>query len=126
MITIRKIIGKSKAFFLLILLPTIILLNFNLTTNGHQHKLINGEIVYHCHPFEHSSNNQSPYEDHHHSESEILFLSQTSNSFIIIFYFFILSNLLPLFKKEFHFLSNISLVSKEYHYQINYRAPPVF
>lgn len=121
-----RYLRKYSKCFLIIIIPAICWLFINSFINGHYHKLNNGEIVYHCHPFTHNKNNTSPFEDHRHTESECFFLAQISNPLVILFLFLILIGQfitlcidIILYRYSYH-------VMKSFFYDNNYRAPPVF
>ena len=99
---------------------------FNLSINGHYHKLYNGEIVYHCHPFQHNESNNSPFEDHHHTKVQYLILSQISNPVALLSIFLVLLGLILHSYKEIRISRDLKLTLKKYFNTGNYRAPPVF
>ncbi|MCD4791612.1 MAG: hypothetical protein K8R54_00135 [Bacteroidales bacterium] len=60
------------------LIPFILLMFVNASVNKHSHKLPNGEIIVHSHPFQ-SSGTEAPTSGHNHSEEEYLFYGLLSN-----------------------------------------------
>jgi len=74
---------KRLISFLLILFT--LALFFNNAVNWHYHKLPNGILVEHAHPYgKHSSTSNSPFEKHHHSDFEYLILDLVYYSGLVI------------------------------------------
>jgi len=117
-------IQKSGKFLLLFVLPTTVWLIINSAVNGHYHKLQNGEIIHHCHPFKHNENNKSPFEDHPHSNAEYYILDQISNTIVLLSSFFIFYSTTLSYKEINHFRV-LLLPLKNYSFSNNYRSPPV-
>lgn len=69
----------------LFLLATLGLLAFNSTANYHLHRLPNGELIAHAHPYSKDTNPDSPYPTHKHTQFEFYFFSSVSLLFIIGF-----------------------------------------
>mgnify|MGYP006286896655 FL=1 len=64
----------------LLLIPLIAGVTFNAIKNGHFHKLWDGEVIYHSHPYKKdTSPPDSPFQKHHHSPSEYLLLHQITH-----------------------------------------------
>lgn len=55
----------------------------------HVHKLDNGIIIEHAHPYD-KSNDSKPYKSHHHSNAEFLFFQNLEILFLIVFLTFAL------------------------------------
>lgn len=119
-------VRKNKYIFLAILLPAILYLYYNTAANGHYHKLSDGEIVCHAHPFQHQTSKDSPFENHHHSNFEYSILTQISNPFSLLCVFHVLLCLFIVCYKKFEYPSNISFSIRKYYYRNVYRGPPVF
>lgn len=119
-------VRKNKYIFLAILLPAILCLYYNTAANGHYHKLSDGEIVYHSHPYHHQSSDDSPYENHHHSDFEYSILTQISNPFTLLYVFLVLLVLFIVCYKKFEYPSNILFTASKYYLLNVYRGPPVF
>jgi hypothetical protein len=87
----------------------------------HVHKLNDGTIVAHAHPFD-KSNDSKPYKSHHHSNAELLFFQNLEILFLIVF---LTLALIAIIKKEkvlFNLISEHTLIC------INLnkgRAPPI-
>ena len=59
-----------------ILLATLFIwTGFQLATNIHYHKLPNGVVVAHSHPYK-ADTQKTPFASHHHSQTEFLLLQQ--------------------------------------------------
>ncbi len=119
-------VRKYKFIFLTLLLPAIFCLYFNQAINGHYHKLPNGEIVYHAHPYHHQNNNGSPFENHKHSKSEYFILAQISNPFVLLCAFLVLVSPLIIPLKIIGCQPNKLFSSYKYQYPNVYRGPPGF
>ncbi|HHW58649.1 MAG: hypothetical protein WBL11_07200 [Bacteroidales bacterium] len=80
----------------------MILLIVNNIVFLHVHKLPNGEIIVHAHPYN-KSNDTEPIKNHTHSNREYLVLDQLKNIFVITFIFFsflFFSNKILIFKNK--------------------------
>lgn len=119
-------VKRNKFVFLTILLPAIFCLYFNQAFNGHYHKLSNGEIIYHAHPFQHQNNNKSPFENHRHSESEYIILALLSNPLVLLGTFLVIINPLTILLKIDGYKPNRLFSSYNYQYSNVYRGPPGF
>ncbi len=119
-------VRRYGKYFLIIIFPAICWLLTNSIINGHYHKLDNGEIIYHCHPFKHNKNNNSPFEDHHHTESEFYIIAQISNPIFILSVFLILIAQLLTLCSEIIISENLYLLLKNYFFNNNYRSPPIY
>jgi hypothetical protein len=116
---------KNKYIFLAILLPATLYLYFNSATNGHYHKLANGEVVYHTHPYHHQTTKDSPFESHHHSNFEYCVLAQISNPFVLLSFFLLLLDLFITCDRKFEYPLNVSFTASKYYFRNVYRGPPV-
>ena len=121
-----NIVRKYKLVFLTILLPAIFLLYFNQVNNGHYHKLPNGEIVYHAHPFHHQDNHESPFENHHHSESEYIILALLSNPLTLLCFFLVLTNPIKILCRKIEYQTTETFSTYKYLSPNVYRGPPGF
>ena len=62
---------------------------YNACANLHVHKDDSGCIVVHCHPFDRSSEQNSPFQQHRHSKLEfLLYLVLSIIEFILVVFFF--------------------------------------
>jgi hypothetical protein len=116
---------KYSKYILILLSPFICWYFINSFINGHYHKLSNGEIIYHCHPFKHSKNNTSPFEDHHHTKSEFFILAQISNPVFLLLVILILIGQFIHSCHEIIISRNLYFLLRSYFYNKNYRSPPV-
>ncbi|MBS3769747.1 MAG: hypothetical protein V5A47_12740 [Bacteroidales bacterium] len=74
MIRIRKNIIS------VLLIAVIAGITINSTINAHYHKLPDGEVIHHSHPYkEDTSDPDSPFQKHHHSPSEYFLFHQITN-----------------------------------------------
>ena len=94
-------------YLLISLIPFILLMFVNASVNKHSHKLPNGEIIVHAHPYQ-SSGTEAPTSGHNHSKEEYLFyglLNNTLNLTLIVSFILIIfisqSNIRQLFFYEF-------------------------
>ncbi|MBE9480625.1 MAG: hypothetical protein IMY69_02895 [Bacteroidetes bacterium] len=117
--------GK-KIVFIVLLLPAIFGLFFNQATNGHYHKLPNGEIVHHSHPYHHQDNHESPFENHPHSESEYFILALLSNPLTLLCFFLVLTNPIKILYRKIEYQTTETFSTYKYQYPNVYRGPPGF
>lgn len=71
--------------------------SFNSFFNTHSHRLEDGTIVVHAHPYERSSDS-SPFENHHHTATELVFLASLIHFIPTIV--FILVGFVQIYSKE--------------------------
>jgi hypothetical protein len=57
---------------------------FNSVIFTHSHKLADGSVVTHAHPFD-SSDDNAPFKTHHHSKTELYFFSHIEILFPLVF-----------------------------------------
>ena len=119
------VIRKTGKFWLVLILPAIVWLIINSAVNGHYHKLQNGKIIHHCHPYKHNENNNSPFEDHHHSNAEYYIIDLISNTIVLLSSFFIFHSITFAYK-YINCLIVLLIPPKEYYFSNNYRSPPDF
>lgn len=112
----------------LIMIPLMALLIHNRFANGHVHKLPNGEVIYHYHPYDkgETSSEKDPLSRHHHNNLDYSIISMIAGGeffygFIFAFTGFILTRYFRKFSRFFiHFLNRL---------QVRYadpRAPPFY
>ena len=68
-----------RKFFSIITIPIVLLLFYNQAANWHLHKLPNGILVEHAHPYTNNSSSESPFQNHQHSSLEIHILAIISS-----------------------------------------------
>ncbi len=74
------LIRKRKNIIFVLLVPLIAGITINSVVNGHYHKLSEGEVIYHSHPYnEDTSPPDSPFQKHHHSPFEYFLFNQLTN-----------------------------------------------
>ncbi len=116
--SVRNVTKKSFAI-LMIGLMGLLIANKGLYT--HFHKLENGTIVSHAHPYD-KNQDTAPLKNHHHTKVEFLFLENLNILFLSIF---LIISFLALIRKKVSFAD----VEKIYFTLISFpyqgRAPPV-
>jgi len=77
----------SRIFFTILILGSFFLTNYNAFFNGHYHQLLNGNLIFHAHPFDKHSEKNSAVPVHSHSQIQLLsyFELLTSLAFTLIF-----------------------------------------
>jgi hypothetical protein len=74
-----------KKLLSVVLILSILALFYNNVINRHFHKLPNGIIVEHAHPFNKAASpSDSPFENHHHTNLEYLMLDMVYHSGLIL------------------------------------------
>ena len=116
--------GNISSILSIIAIPIILWLYISSTINFHYHKLPDGTVICHSHPY-HSEESDSPFESHHHSSISYTIIQQISViSFLLIGLAFLLIKLLYyndlIYSFTGHFKSHFSYSS---HYL---RGPPIF
>jgi len=87
----------------------------------HSHKLSNGVVVAHAHPY-HNSNDATPFKSHQHTNAELLFFQNVNIFLPIVFFIFAL----VLFTNKVEYLTLMEkryLLDRTFHFQG--RAPPI-
>jgi len=76
----EKMFHKRSFFKNLIwfVIPLVLVLFFNQSTNKHYHVLPNGMVIEHAHPYKNSKTPGTPVQSHHHSDFDLLVLAQLS------------------------------------------------
>lgn len=103
MIGVMGMLIVNKAFFL------------------HVHKLNDGTIVAHSHPYD-KSNDSKPYKSHHHTNAELLFFQNLEILFLIVFLTFVLIALVKKEKVLFKLITEHTIICINLH---KGRAPPI-
>ena len=116
----------SKASYLLrivglLLIVAVLLLLVNKSIFVHSHKMADGTIVVHAHPYN-KSNDTEPFKSHTHTQAELLFFQQFQNflPFIILAFAVIL-----LVHKFLYAAFNLLHTAQVSSYIKRGRAPPV-
>ena len=86
----------------------------------HDHKLNDGRIIEHAHPYD-KSNDSKPFKSHHHSNAEFLFFQNLEILFLIVFLTFALIALVKKRKVSFKLITEHTLICINLH---KGRAPP--
>ncbi len=116
---IRKIKPIVIAFFVI----AVLLFSFNSISNKHYHKLENGEVICHSHPYQ-KSNSQSPFQKHSHSKSELIFLSNISNSVFTIIFIISVIIVIKIEFKRITIKQFITHTNTNFYKRNIYRGPP--
>jgi len=117
-------IRKRGKLLLLLILPAAVWFIINSTVNCHCHKLQNGKVVQHCHPFTHNEQNHSPFEDHKHTDSEYFILDLISYTVALFSIFFFFCSI-PYTHREINYFKVLLLPLKNTCFSNNYRSPPL-
>ncbi|MFP4557717.1 MAG: hypothetical protein ACLFNU_12690 [Bacteroidales bacterium] len=84
----------------IVIIPVIMLLFYNQVANWHFHKLPNGIVVEHAHPFTDSKTNDTPYQSHAHTEMEFLVIGLMSTTLGLVVFALLFSLVLSLTRRE--------------------------
>ncbi len=116
-----KNIIQNRLFALLFLVITGMLVA-NKGIFMHAHKLEDGTVIFHSHPYN-KSNDASPVKTHHHSKAEFCFFHNTE----ILFFLTFLAVTLFLLPEKRKFITHFHLIfTPAYIHFKKSRAPPVF
>ena len=88
---------------------------------SHLHKLDDGTVIEHAHPYNRSTDS-GPYKSHHHTKSELLFFQNLRIIFPIIFIVFAV---IPIVKKRKFYLFIVARQALSYIILCKGRAPPI-
>jgi len=118
---------KSTVYSITIKLVTLLMIGImgilivNKTVFLHVHKLDDGTIIFHAHPFD-KSKDSKPYKSHHHSKTGFLFFQNLNILFLIAF----LTIALIEFDKKEKTLIILTLLNTLINLNLNKgRAPPI-
>jgi hypothetical protein len=109
----------------IIIIPIVLLLFYNQAANWHLHKLPNGIVIEHAHPYAKDKTDDTPFQKHSHNNFEYLVLALISSSAGIVVIALFLS--LILFVKEGFVQSiyfNYNLIKVFFPNDSPLRAPP--
>lgn len=116
---VGDLIKKTFASTLIVVMLAMIA---NSSIYIHSHKLENGTIVTHSHPYDKSEDN-GPFKSHQHSKAEFLFYKSLKTFFFLFFLAIVFSFLIN--GKAFY-----AVGEKEYNklltFSFNGRAPPAY
>ena len=118
------LIERIKKIISILILPVVMMWFFNYVNNRHYHKLPDGSLIAHSHPYQKGAPDQGPVKSHTHSDAEFLFLSFFSNTVLILALsiFCVEKNLS--FSKFIIYLLPANLPVKRIYTVRNYHAPP--
>jgi len=99
----------SKKTFAILMIGTMGLLIVNKGLFIHSHKLEDGSIIIHAHPYDKNQDSE-PFKKHHHSKAEFIFLQSLNQLFlsiylIIPFFSFINGKISYLYIEKFRYAS---------------------
>ena len=117
-LTVRNIIIKTTT---LLIIGIMVLFIINKAFFLHNHKLNDGTIITHAHPYN-KSNDSKPYKSHYHSDTEFLFFQHLETLFLLVSSTIAIIIFVRKEKKSFKLITKQSLIF------INLskgRAPPI-
>ncbi len=80
-----EIIRKIQKPLSIVLLFALFIVMYNNTVNQHSHRLPNGSLVVHAHPFT-KNQNSTPVAKHSHTSSEYTLISFINNIFTLLIF----------------------------------------
>jgi len=117
-VTVKHITIKIVALLMIGLMGMLIV---NSAIFLHVHKLDDGTIISHSHPYD-KTNDSHPYKTHHHTKAELLFFHNLDILFPLVF----LVLVLIAFTKKFPILSDLTITRQLVYLDFHKgRAPPV-
>lgn len=117
----RSAVYLLKKYFAIILVGVVGLLTLNNALFTHFHKLANGDLIVHAHPFSKSSQTSNPSQTHEHTKVELLVLDNLLLLFVGIILVTI-SSLVSTQKVE-RFCATLAIKYTRFRHFSN-RAPP--
>ena len=111
---------KIKRPLALMLAAILVLLSLNNSYFMHAHRMADGSIVYHAHPFD-TKSDSAPVKSHHHSIVEIVILDS------LVFFIFILGlGLIAFFieRRTTYLARSVRILRQDCYIHLNGRAPP--
>ena len=115
---INNIIIKSVAWLVIVIMGILIV---NKAVFIHTHRLTDGTVVEHAHPFDKSTDSK-PFKSHHHTKAELLFFQNLEIIFLFVFLTFALFIAAKKSKYSFNRKINYTLSCILLH---KGRAPPI-
>ena len=115
---VRNITIKSVTWLVIGMMGMLIA---NTAVFIHTHKLSDGTVIKHAHPYN-KTNDSAPYKSHHHSKAEFLFLQNLEILFLLMFLTFALLTFAKRVKNKFYIITRNSLNCIILH---KGRAPPI-
>ncbi len=103
--TIRNITIKLVIFLIIGVMGMFIV---SKTIFMHAHRLNDGTVIVHTHPYN-KSDDSKPYKSHHHTNAELLFFQNIEILFLIVFLILALPALIKKIKHLFHLISRNTL-----------------
>jgi hypothetical protein len=116
--SIKNIVSRVFAF---LLIGAVFIFVISRTANLHIHKLADGTVIVHSHPYD-KTTDDSPYKSHHHNDKEFSFI-QTLN---VLYFFLVFGLSLILISRDFKEDSSDDFFNFQFYYFIKKgRAPPL-
>ncbi|MDA3779065.1 MAG: hypothetical protein PF487_02345 [Bacteroidales bacterium] len=115
---------KIKRIIAMVVLPLVLFLLYNSTSNLHYHKLSNGQIITHAHPYSNNTDN-TPLQKHKHTKIQYFFFHNITFWAFTLVSIFILSILLCSSKKR-ELIQSFQLKITTHLLHIFLRGPPEF
>jgi hypothetical protein len=116
----KKLSDISYQLIAISLIVVVGLHSFNSFFNTHSHKLADGTIITHAHPYDHSSDS-SPFKTHQHTATELVFLANLIH-FLPAMVFFVVGLIIVYRERVRQFLQ---ILSHQYAVGIpSLRGPP--
>lgn len=78
----EELFRKHRILIFSILFPALLLLMENSIVNLHTHRLANGSVISHAHPFKKSTNGEKK---HQHSNKDFFFIKQLTSFIFFVF-----------------------------------------
>ena len=116
---VRYITIKAVAYLLIGIMGMLIV---NKTMFMHVHKMADGTLITHSHPFD-KSKDSMPYKSHHHTKYEFLFFENLEILYLIVILTFALINIVKKAKPSINSSANYTPACIILH---KGRAPPVW
>ncbi len=116
--TIKNITNKLVVFLIIGMMGMFIA---NKAIFMHAHRLSDGTVIVHTHPYN-KSDDSNPYKSHHHTNAELLFFQNLEILFLIVFFTLALPALIKKIKHLFHLITRNTLNCIILH---KGRAPPI-
>jgi len=119
-----EFLRKIKGLLLIVLLPALLFLMGNAVFNMHVHKMGDGHMVVHAHPFQKSGNPSTPGSGHTHSCNDCVSIQQITSLLFVFAQAILLALLSGLISRKLE-LRSVALHASQVCRLLPNRAPPV-
>ncbi len=116
---------KMGKYLLVILLPAIAWLVINSFINRHYHKLENGVIICHAHPYDKHKAENLPQESHHHTSLEFLLFGLITTPVFLLSIGFLALNICRQQSGKINIFSDCNIPERKSYHLFKTRAPPL-